>query len=89
MNKLELARIQIDEIDHQMADLFKARMQTVSDVLNFKIENHLPVLDQAREKNMIEKNITRFNNKDLETYYEQFLKAILEISRKYQEDHYE
>lgn len=89
MNKLEQARIHIDEIDKQMAILFKERMLAVSDVLDFKIENHLPVLDQVRENAMILKNKQRFDNPDLESYYEQFLKAILEISRKYQEDHYE
>jgi monofunctional chorismate mutase len=89
MNKLEHARLIIDEIDQQMALLFKARMLAVQDVLTYKIENHLPVLDSKRESLMMDKNVSRFNSKELEQYYVQFLKSILEISRKYQEDHYE
>ncbi len=89
MNKLQQARMLIDEIDQQMADLFKARMIAVGDVLDYKKENHLPVLDETRETKMIEKNVARFNTPELQTYYEQFLKSILKISRTYQEDHYE
>lgn len=89
MNKLEQTRIKIDEIDQQMAILFKARMLAVQDVLTYKIENHLPVLDSKRESLMIDKNVSRFDHPEFTQYYEQFLKSILEISRKYQEDHYE
>jgi chorismate mutase / prephenate dehydratase len=89
MSKLENARLRIDEIDQQMAELFKARMLAVGDVLDYKKQNHLPVLDSSRESKMIEKNVDRFNSPELKTYYEQFLKSILEISRTYQEDHYE
>ncbi len=89
MNKLEEARLRIDQIDQQMADLFKARMIAVIDVLDYKKQNHLPVLDATREMKMIDKNVARFNTPELEAYYKQFLKSILEISRTYQEDHYE
>lgn len=89
MNKLEQARIKIDDIDQKMAELFRARLSAVQDVLSYKVEHHLPVLDVKRESSMIERNVSRFGSKELEQYYEQFLKSILEISRKYQEDHYE
>lgn len=89
MTKIEIARQQIDSIDAQLADLFKARMQAVLQVLEYKIENHLPILDEVRESKMIQHNLLRFNDADLEAYYLQFLNSVLEISRKYQEDHYE
>ena len=89
MNKLEKARLLIDEIDQQMADLFKKRMQAVNEVLSYKIENHLPVLDASRENLMIQKNVSRFDDDNFKIYYEAFLKSLLEISRRYQEDHYE
>lgn len=89
MTKIEIARQQIDSIDAQLADLFKARMQAVLQVLEYKIENHLPILDEVRESKMIQYNLLRFNDADLEAYYLQFLNSVLEISRKYQEDHYE
>ncbi|MCU0104368.1 chorismate mutase [Acholeplasma vituli] len=89
MNKLEQARIIIDDVDQQIAELFKKRMHAVMDVLSHKIENHLPVLDSIREAQMIEKNLSRFNDDSLKAYYESFLKSILDISKAYQEDHYE
>jgi monofunctional chorismate mutase len=89
MNKLEEARIQIDKIDETMAALFKQRMLAVEQVLIYKKANNLPVLDSTRENAMIQKNINRFESNKYSTYYELFLKSILEISRKYQEDHYE
>lgn len=89
MNKLEKARLVIDEVDQQMADLFKKRMQAVNEVLAHKIENHLPVLDVSRENLMIQKNVSRFDDENFKIYYEAFLKSLLEISRRYQEDHYE
>lgn len=89
MNKLEQARVTIDEIDQQIASLFKTRMLAVMDVLEFKKSNHLPILDSKREAEMITRNVKRFDSKELEPYYEQLLKTILEISRQYQEDHYE
>lgn len=89
MTKIEIARQQIDSIDAQLAELFKARMQAVLQVLEYKIENHLPILDEIREAKMIQHNLNRFNDADFEVYYLQFLKSVLEISRKYQEDHYE
>lgn len=89
MTKIEIARQHIDSIDAQLADLFKARMQAVLQVLEYKIENHLPILDEVRESKMIQHNLLRFNDADLEAYYLQFLNSVLEISRKYQEDHYE
>ena len=89
MNKLEKARLLIDEIDQQMADLFKKRMKAVNEVLSYKIENHLPVLDASRENLMIQKNVSRFDDDNYKIYYEAFLKSLLEISRRYQEDHYE
>lgn len=55
MNKLEKARAQIDSIDSQMATLYESRLDAVKDVIAYKIENNLPVLDNGREQIVIEK----------------------------------
>ena len=44
MNKLEQARINIDDIDTKIIELFEKRMDTVKDVIKFKIENNIPIL---------------------------------------------
>ena len=68
----------IDEVDQQMADVFKKRMQAVNEVLAHKIENHLPVLDVSRENLMIQKNVSRFDDENFKIYYEAFLKSLLQ-----------
>lgn len=50
MNKLEQARTQIDAIDREMAKLYEARLDAVKDVIAYKIENDLPILDSGREQ---------------------------------------
>lgn len=57
MNKLEQARAQIDAIDREMAKLYEARLDAVKDVIAYKIENDLPILDSGREQAVIEKNL--------------------------------
>ena len=57
MNKLEQARTQIDAIDREMAKLYEARLDAVKDVIAYKIENDLPILDSGREQVVIEKNL--------------------------------
>ena len=53
MNKLEQARTQIDAIDREMAKLYEARLDAVKDVIAYKIENDLPILDSGREQVVI------------------------------------
>jgi len=62
MNKLEQARTQIDAIDREMAKLYEARLDAVKDVIAYKIENDLPILDSGREQVVIEKNLQFIQN---------------------------
>ena len=73
MNKLEQARLIINEVDSKMVELFKERMNAARMVAEHKKENNLPVLDKAREKALIKKNIELLNDKELEQYYLTFL----------------
>ena len=50
MSILDEAREKINAIDEQMAQLFEQRMQTVEDVIRYKREHQMPVLDSAREQ---------------------------------------
>lgn len=86
---LNEARIEINEIDKQLVELFVRRMDAVKKVLIYKKQNNLNVLDEKRELELIEKNIKLLNNKDLEEYYKIFLNGMLSASKKYQEDNYE
>lgn len=86
MNKLERARIEINRIDKEIAKLFQERMKAVEDVIEYKIENNMEILDSGREKEVIEKNIALLENKKYEKYYIDFLTNIMRISKEYQKD---
>ena len=84
MGKLDEARIVIDEVDSEIAKLFERRMKAVEDVIAYKIENNLPVFDEKREQIVIEKNVARIQNEVYKPYFEEYLHASMEISKKYQ-----
>ncbi len=82
-------RDEINLIDEQMIQLFVRRMEVVKEILNYKKQNNLPVLDEQREVLLIKKNIEKLNNKQLEKYYNIFFKSVLESSKLFQGDLYE
>lgn len=84
MNKLEEARLIINDVDKEMIELFKKRMNAARLVLEYKKENDLPIYDEVREKALIEKNKKLLNDEELEEYYLSFLEKMLEISKEYQ-----
>lgn len=84
MSKLDQARKQINEIDQKMADLFAARMKAVEMVAMHKKEHGLPILDTAREEEVIRKNAQYMSDETLKSYYVNFLKYNMSLSRSYQ-----
>ena len=86
MNKLEQARLIINEVDSKMIELFKERMTAAKMVAEYKKENNLPVLDKAREEALIKKNLELLNDKELEQYYLAFLEGLLTASKDFQKD---
>lgn len=86
MNKLEKARLTIDEIDTEIIKLFEKRMTVVKDVIEFKIENGMPILDSNREANMLEKNLKKISNEEYKKYYSLVLEGFLNASKVLQKD---
>ncbi|MBQ4576869.1 MAG: chorismate mutase [Firmicutes bacterium] len=83
-SKLEEARQIINEVDAQMAELFVKRMKAAELVYEHKKEFGLPILDQARENAVIEKNTALIQEDVLKEYYIDYLKQLMSISRAYQ-----
>ncbi len=83
-NKLENSRININNIDKEMADLFVARMKEVRNVAQYKQENGIPVFDSQRELEIIERNSQYIDDVTLRSYYVNFLKNKMELSKSYQ-----
>ena len=86
MNELENLREKIDAIDKEMIALFEKRMDVVADIAAYKIKNNLPVLNQNREDIVISKVKAIVKNKDYTDSAIDFIKNIMEISKKFQQD---
>lgn len=86
MNRLELARIEINRVDKEIAKLFEERMKAVEEVINFKIENNLDILDSSRENEVIERNKKLIEEKKYEKYYVDLITNIMRISKNYQKE---
>lgn len=85
MNQLDEARQAIDRIDKQIAVLYEQRMDAVTQVLEYKKNNHLPILDPSREASLIEANVAYVQNEAYQRFYKDFLKFMMRNSRMYQQ----
>ena len=84
MKDLQEARKLINETDKKMAELFAQRMETVKKIAEFKKEMGLPVTDSAREEQMINNNSNYIEDEVLKSYYVNFLRYNMLLSRRYQ-----
>ena len=88
MSDRELAelRIEINEIDKKIIELFKKRMQVVKEVAKYKIANDMQVLDESREEFIIKKYTDNVNDSELKNEIGEFIRCLLKISRDAQEE---
>lgn len=84
MSLLDDARKRINAIDADMARLFEERMQAVEDVIRYKQEHQMQVLDTSREQYVIEHNTSYIQQGPYRDSYIEFITDMLAISRKYQ-----
>lgn len=81
MKNLDEIRNEIDNIDHELVALFQMRMSLAGEVANYKIANNLPVLNPAREKEILDRLTPEG---ELGPFTKDFLESIFDLSRKYQ-----
>ena len=84
--RLQEDRKAIDEIDRQIAELFEKRFAVVRDVIDYKIEKRMPVLDSGREEEIIKRNCERIEDEDIRYYFRKFYTDMIALSREYQQD---
>ncbi len=84
MNGLDEQRKEINRIDAEMARLFEERMGVCGNIAVYKKEHGLSVRDPEREKELINKNRLLVGSAEIEAYYVQFLKSVIDLSCKYQ-----
>ena len=78
-------RDQLDQIDNQLAALFKRRMETVKQVADYKKEHNTPVLAAGRERDILYR-VTGLCGEELQEYTKILYSTLLELSRDYQEN---
>ena len=86
MSELIETRKKIEEIDMEMAALFVKRMACAKEIAAYKRRNNIPILDQGRERELLEKNEKYIDDTLLRPYYRQLMQAVLDISKQYQHE---
>ncbi|HPR24207.1 MAG TPA: chorismate mutase [Bacillota bacterium] len=85
MNLDEL-RLELDEIDAEMADLFIRRMALAAQIAEYKLTTGTPVQDSSRER----KVVRRFEERTGELfapYVPYFCKGLFDASKAFQHDY--
>ena len=81
MNELDKLREKIDSIDKQLLELFLTRMNICSGVADYKRKVGMPVLDSAREKQILSNKLKLLKEPGCETEVYEFFNAVMAISR--------
>jgi monofunctional chorismate mutase len=82
MEELIQLRSRIDEIDKALLRLFIERMNVVKELAVYKREHGASVLDERREKEILEK--MRKSGGVMEPYVEKLFRMLISLSREYQ-----
>ena len=80
---LETLRSRIDGIDDQLLKLFKERMDIAAEVARYKKEHNLPVLNTAREREILNR-MTELAGEELERYTQVLYSTLFDLSRAHQ-----
>lgn len=84
MNELQKAREIINETDAKIAELFEKRMDAAGLVAEYKREHGMIIDDFAREEQLIAKNLELIKNEEYKSYYINFLRTAIDVSKAYQ-----
>ena len=85
-NKLEDARKIINRVDAEMAKLFEERMAAAEIIAEYKMERGLPILDEAREAEIIRRSESLVESDKVRPHYITFLRNTMATSRAYQSE---
>ncbi len=76
-------RTEIDKIDHELVNLFCARMQLSAQVADYKRQRNLPIFVPAREREIL-KEVASEAGSEMADYTRSLYSTIFELSRSYQ-----
>jgi len=78
-------RKEIDGIDAELVKLFEQRMALAHEVAQYKRENNLPVIDAARESEVLQRAESTIQDENLKPFARHFFENIMALSRQYQQ----
>lgn len=84
MNELASLRDEIDIIDRQIAALFQQRMDVTYRVGQYKVRNHMNVLDEEREQQVLAAKTALTDDPAMQGDLTALFESIMSISRKQQ-----
>ena len=84
MSEIQTAREVINKVDKEMARLFELRMDAAGTIAKYKKENGIPIDDLEREKEIINRNANYIENEEYRSYYVNFLKNNIKLSKDLQ-----
>ena len=84
MKDLTQCRQELDVIDAQLVWLFEKRMQVSREAATYKLENHLKILDTAREAAVLESCAAQIQDPMLKQPVKDFFQEIMRLSRQEQ-----
>ena len=87
MKDLSTLRDNINEIDNKIVELWAQRMECSLKIAEYKKENNLPLFDEKREKELLDR-VSELAGEELNDYCRDLYEKIMEISRNYQEDYF-
>ncbi len=82
MKDLSEIRVEIDNIDRELLDLFRRRMDCAKEVAAYKQANHIPVLNAAREHEILDR--IELDGGEYGAYARLLYTNIMELSRSLQ-----
>ena len=85
-DRLQAVRAAIGEVDREMAALFVRRMAAVREIAACKRERGLPILDEAQERRVIERNLAWIEPEELRGHYVNFLRGLMDVAKDYQRE---
>ena len=83
---LKSYRKRIDKIDKEIKELFLKRFDVLSDIAEFKKQNHLKVGDPNREAELISELTRDIEDPKVRKIYIAYLENMILLSKEYQKD---
>ncbi len=84
MNKLQNLRNEIDNIDKDIVKLIEKRMKISYEIGQYKKENNIPIFDEKREKEVLDRKKELLENKDLSSMIIDIYNIIMNKSKDIQ-----